>query len=97
MKYCFSKDFLKTFHVFNSSSKNESTSRKSLKSNSKNSSKCKKKQKSFDRNNELREKQKILVLELKNKSTTEAQNKLQVIRLTKNFNESIFRSDNIKI
>ena len=59
--------------------------------------KQKKKQKRFDRNNELREKQKILVLELKNKSTTEAQNKLQVIRLTKNFNESIFRSDNIKI
>ena len=65
MKYCFSKDFLKTFHVFNSCSKNESTSRKSLKSNSKNSSK--KKQKRFDTNNERREKQKILVLELKNK------------------------------
>ena len=57
----------------------------------------KQKQKRFDRNNELREKPKIVVLELKNKSTTEAQNKLQVIRLTKNFNESIFRSDNIKI
>ena len=65
MKYCFSKDFLKTFHVFNSSSKNESTSRKSLKSNSKNSSK--KNQKRFDTNNERHEKQKILVLELKNK------------------------------
>ena len=51
---------------------------KNLKSNSKNSSK-KKKKKRFDRNNKLREKQKILVLELKNKSTNEAQNKLQVI------------------
>ena len=77
------------------SQKRKYKSQKSLNSNSKNSSK--KKQKRFDRNNELREKQKILVLELKNKSTTEAQNKLQVIRLTKNFNESIFRSGNIKI
>ena len=94
MKYCFSKHFLKAFHVFNSSPKNES---KSHKKSTVKFKKLKQKKKRFDGNNELREKQKILVLELKNKSTTEAQNKLQVIRLTKNFNESIFRSDNIKI
>ena len=94
MKYCFSKHFLKAFHVFNSSPKNESKSRKKSTVKFK---KLKQKKKRFDGNNELREKQKVLVLELKNKSTTEAQNKLQVIRLTKKINESIFCSENIKI
>ena len=51
----------------------------------------------FDVNNEFREKQKVLVLELKKKCVTEAQNNLQSDQIDKNFNESIFRSDNIKI
>ena len=51
----------------------------------------------FNVNNELREKQKVLVLELKKKRITEAQNNLQSDQIDKNFNESIFRSDNIKI
>ena len=95
MKYYFSKHVLKAFHVFNSSPKNKSTSRKNSKVKFKKLKQKKKKR--FDRNKELREKQKILVLELKNKTTTEAQNKLQAIGLAKKFNESIFRSDNIKI
>ena len=93
LKYCFSKTFLKTLYVFNSFSKRESTSRKKFEVQFKKL----KQNKRFDINNDLRDKQKVLVLELKNKCITEAQTKLQVIRLTKYFYESIFRSDNIKI
>ena len=71
MKYCFSKHFLKAFHVFNSSPKNES---KSHKKSTVKFKKLKQKKKRFDGNNELREKQKILVLELKN----EVQLKLKI-------------------
>ena len=89
LKYCFPKTFLKTLYVFNSSSKRKSTSRKKFEVQFKKL----KQNKRFDINNELRDKQKVLVLELKNKCITEAQNKLQVIRLTKYFYKSIFRSD----
>ena len=75
MKYCFSKTFLKTFYFFNSSSKRESTSRKKFKVEFKTLKQ--KEKKMFNVNNELREKQKVLVLELKKKRITEAQNNLQ--------------------
>ena len=48
----------------------------------------------FDRKKELLVKQKILVLELENEHSTEAQNKLQLIRLAENFEKGSICSDN---
>ena len=57
-------------YVFNSSSKRESTSRKKFEVQFK---KLKQKKKRFDINNEFCDKEKVLVLDLKNKWITESQ------------------------